>query len=82
MALIEATKESKWIRTFLAELTEIIRTLNHLMICKSDNQSAITLTKNPHARAKYIDIRHHFIPKTIQDKIIWLQYPHIGDDRG
>ena len=78
MALTEATKELKWIRTLLAELgytngksedttpTELY----------SDNQSAIALAKNPvsHARAKHIDLRHHFVREAIQDKIIWLQY--------
>jgi len=77
MALTEATKELKWVRTLLAELgysngdgtdrpTDLF----------SDNQSAIALTKNPvsHARAKHIDIRHHFVREAIQDKIIWVQY--------
>ena len=42
----------------------------------SDNQSAIALAKNPvsHARAKHIDIRHHFVREAIQDKVIWVQY--------
>jgi hypothetical protein len=79
MALTEATKELKWIRTLLAELgyannnnsedeppTDLF----------SDNQSAIALAKNPvsHARAKHIDLRHHFVREAIQDKVIWVQY--------
>jgi len=42
----------------------------------SDNQGAIALAKNPvsHARAKHIDIRHHFVREAIDDKIIWVQY--------
>jgi len=77
MALTEATKELKWLRTLLAELgysngdgtdqpTDLF----------SDNQSAIALTRNPvsHARAKHIDIRHHFVRDAIQDRIIWVQY--------
>jgi hypothetical protein len=74
MALTEATKELKWIKTLLTELD-----------CKSnidatdlfsDSQSAIALAKNPvsHARAKHIDIRHHFVREAIDDKIIWVQY--------
>ena len=64
MALTEAMKELKWLHTLLAELgysngdgtdqpTDLF----------SDNQSAIALTKNSvsHARAKYIDIHHHFV---------------------
>ena len=42
----------------------------------TDNQSAIALAKNPvsYARAKHIDIRHHFVREAIQDKIIWIQH--------
>jgi hypothetical protein len=77
MALTDATKELKWVRTLLAELgysngksdddpTDLF----------SDNQGAIALAKNPvsHSRAKHIDIRHHFVREAIQDKIIWIQY--------
>ena len=79
MALTEATKELKWIRKLIAELgysnnnnsadeppTDLF----------SDNQSAIALAKNPvsHARAKHIDLRHHFVREAIQDKVIWVQY--------
>ena len=75
MALTEATKELKWIRILLVELgysnndeppTDLF----------SDNQSAIALSHNPvsHARAKHIDIRHHFVREAIQDKVIWVQY--------
>src|SRR5579859_7266253 len=36
----------------------------------------LALAKNPvaHARAKHIDLRHHFVREAIQDKIIWVQY--------
>ena len=77
MALTEATKELKWIKTFLAELgcngQSTDSTPTDLY---SDNQSAIALAKNPvsHARAKHIDIRHHFVREAIQDQIIWVQY--------
>jgi hypothetical protein len=77
MALTDATKELKWVRTLLAELgysngksdqdpTDLF----------SDNQGAIALAKNPvsHSRAKHIDLRHHFVREAIQDKIIWVQY--------
>ena len=79
MALTEATKELIWIRTLLAELGY----LNHSTASTtkptelySDNQSAIALAKNPvsHARAKHIDIRHHFVRDAIQNKIVWVEY--------
>ena len=41
-----------------------------------DNQSAISLAKNPqfHGRAKHIDLRHHFIREQVADKSIELKY--------
>ena len=73
MAFTDATKELKWIRTLLGELGCSNETPTDLF---SDNQSAMALAKNPvyHARAKHIDIRHHFVREAIQDKIIWVQY--------
>jgi len=76
MALTEATKELKWIRTLLAELGHSNGNSDEPTDLFSDNQSAIALAKNPvsHARAKHIDIRHHFVREAIQDKTIWVQY--------
>jgi len=78
MALTEATKELIWIRNLLAELgyTNNKAGANSPTELYSDNQSAIALAKNPvsHARAKHIDIRHHFIRDAVQNEIIWLQY--------
>src|SRR5579859_7371032 len=76
MALTEATKELKWIRTLLAELGYSNGNTNVPTDLFSDNQSAIALAKNPvaHACAKHIDLHHHFVREAIQDKIIWVQY--------
>ena len=43
---------------------------------RCDNTSAINLTKNliQHSRSKYIEIRHHFIRKHVQNKDIILDY--------
>jgi len=75
--LTEATKELKWIRTLLAELGYSNNSNDELPTdLFSDNQSAIALSQNPvsHARAKHIDICHHFVREAIQDKVIWVQY--------
>ena len=77
MALTEATKELKWIKTLLAELGYLNGKSNDEPTdLFSDNQGAITLAKNPvsHSRAKHIDLRHHFVREAIQDRIIWVQY--------
>ena len=79
MALMEATKELKWVKTLLAELGFSNGKSNdptEPTDLFSDNQGAIALAKNPvsHSRAKHIDLRHHFVREAIQDKIIWVQY--------
>ena len=78
MALTEATKELVWMRGFLKELGYRSDNPTDLF---TDNQSALALSKNPvsHARAKYIDIRHHFIHNAIQDNIVWVQHIPIED---
>src|SRR5271170_2523603 len=65
MALTEATKELKWIRTLLAELGYSNDSSPTTLF--SDNQSTISLAKNPisHTRAKHIDLRHHFVHEAI-----------------
>ena len=76
MALTDATKELKWIKTLIAELGYANGKSTDPTDLFSDNQGAIALAKNPvsHSRAKHIDIRHHFIREAIQDRIIWVQY--------
>ena len=41
-----------------------------------DNQSAITLSKNPvhHNRTKHIDTRYHFIRQCVEDKKIKIAF--------
>jgi hypothetical protein len=75
MALTEATKELKWVRTLLAELGYSNGSTEPTDLF-TDSQSALALAKNPvsHAHAKHIDLRHHFIREAIQDKIIWVQH--------
>src|SRR5271169_5689300 len=79
MAVTDATKELKWVRALLAELgySNNDKSADEIpTVLFSDSQSAIALAKNPvsHARAKHIDIRHHFVREAIQDKVIWVQY--------
>ena len=77
MALTEVTKELKWIRTLLSELEYSNDSVDSgpPITLFSDNQSAIALANNPvsYARAKHIDLHHHFIHEAIADRIIWVQ---------
>ena len=73
MALTEATKELLWMQRFLKELGHESNNPTDLF---TDNQSMLALSKNPvsHARAKHIDIRHHFVHDAIQDNVVWVQH--------
>ena len=75
MILMNIIKEIKWIHQLFDELNyDIIP--HSLIILKINNQGILALTKNPvnHSRSKYINIKHHFIHKTITKEIVWLEY--------
>ena len=60
IALSSAAQESVWLRKLTTELGQV---LSHPTTVYEDNQSAISMCKNPqyHGRAKHIEIRHHYI---------------------
>ncbi|KAJ3570020.1 hypothetical protein NP233_g4673 [Leucocoprinus birnbaumii] len=69
IAVGEATRESIWLRTHLAERNNECKGAT-IIFC--DNNGAITLSKGPihHARNKHIDVRHHFIREKVEDQQI------------
>ena len=59
IALASAVQESLWLQQLVTDLKkEEVKS----MVMYEDNQSAISMTKNPqfHGRAKHIDIKYHF----------------------
>ena len=62
----------------ISELTNNKETKVKLMV---DNQSAITLSKNPvhHNRTKHIDTRYHFIRESVEDKKIEIVFIRTED---
>ena len=73
MAACKATKEAIWLRKLL---TDLGYSQNSPTTIFQDNQSCIKLARNHtfHVRSKHIDIRHHFIRETIENKLIDLTY--------
>ena len=67
VALSSAGQESVWLRKLTAELGQVS---SHPMTIYEDNQSAISMRKNPqyHGRAKHIDIRHHYIHEQVSTR--------------
>ncbi|CEG37060.1 FOG: Transposon-encoded proteins with TYA, reverse transcriptase, integrase domains in various combinations [Plasmopara halstedii] len=74
MALIEATQEAIWSKTFLCELGEM-RDEDPVRIFE-DNQGSFALAKNPefHKRTKHIDIRYHLVREKVEGGQVILLY--------
>ena len=62
-----------WMNRLIRELTNNEDTKVKLMV---ENQSAITLSKNPvhHNRTKHIDTRYHFIRECVEEKKIKIVF--------
>jgi hypothetical protein len=73
IAASDASREVIWLRRLLSELGEE-QTNPTRLLC--DNESAISLTRNPesHKRSKHIDVRYHFIREQIFKKTIEISY--------
>ena len=69
IAAVEAGKELVWMRNLLAEFGYTHSSPSHLLI---DNNSAVTVSKNPehHGRMKHLDLRSHWLRDTVEAGII------------
>ena len=67
IAATTATCQGIWLNRLINELKGVEEKPWKLLV---DNQSAITLSKNPvhHSRTKHIDTRYHFIRQCIEEK--------------
>ena len=73
VAATHSTTQLMWMRIQLSDLK--LKTEFPLML-GCDNQSAISLTKNPiqHSRTKHIDIRYHFIKERVEEGQLKLEF--------
>jgi hypothetical protein len=73
IAASDSSREVIWLRRLLHELG-IEQTNPTPLLC--DNESAISLTRNPesHKRSKNIDVRYHFIREQISKKNVEISY--------
>ncbi|KAG6494325.1 hypothetical protein ZIOFF_049349 [Zingiber officinale] len=76
----EVVREAVWLRRILVDLPQK-GTDPTLIYC--DNQSAISMTKNPvfHGRSKHIELRHNYIRDMVQKKEIHLDFIKTIDKR-
>ena len=65
--------QALWMKCLISELKYEEQMTVKLMV---DNQSAITLSKNPvhHNGTKHIDTRYHFIRQCVEDKNIEINF--------
>ena len=73
IALASTVQEAVWMRQLITELGSSPETAT---VIYEDNQSAISMTKNPqyHGKAKHIAIKYHFIREQVSDETMKLQY--------
>jgi transposase InsO family protein len=73
-ALSMATREAIWLRELLSDLG--FPQENQPTIIHQDNQSTISLARNPiqHNRTKHIDIAHHYVRECIENGSISIEY--------
>lgn len=75
IAAVEAGKELKWMRNLLKEFGYDI---NYASTLCMDNQSAISVSKNPehHGRMKHLDLRTHWLRENVEAGVIAPK--HVG----
>ena len=73
IAQTHAAKEGVWLKAFTEE---VCGTRGGAMLINCDNQGAIALAKDNkfHSRTKHIDIRYHYIRKSVENKKISVSY--------
>ena len=73
MALSSAAQEAVWMRELVSDLGN---PPNNSTVIFEDNQSAISMAKNPqyHGRTKHINIKYHFIREQVANATICLKY--------
>ena len=79
MAASDASKEAKFLRSFLDELGfgDADPTALHV-----DNQAARDLAYNPehHKRTKHIDRRHFFVRELVEDRVLEVPFVRTTDN--
>ena len=75
MALASAAQEAIWMQKLMLELGQQEDGIRPTIVYE-DNQSAISMSKNPqfHGRTKHIDIKHPFIREKVIENTIKLEY--------
>lgn len=74
MALTMACQEALWLRSLAKEVFPSATTEAINIGCDNLGAIELAMTSNYRQRTKHIDVRHHFIRETIEDKQIAVKY--------
>ena len=76
MASTHAAKKAIWLQRFFKEIGFL---LDGPMTIFSNNQSCISLSRNPtfHAQTKHVEIHHHFVREKIEKGKIVLVFSEL-----
>jgi hypothetical protein len=79
VAAVEAGKEIKWMRNLMEEFGSPLNTASPLLC---DNQSAISVAKNPdhHGRMKHLDLRFYWLRDEVEKGSIVVYYVPTGEN--
>ena len=69
IALANATQEALWLKRLFAEMGSEQET-----IIFEDNQSAISMTKNPQYHGRHISIKYHFVRDQVSEGTVKIKY--------
>ena len=69
VAASEASKSLKWMRNLLGELGHMVKGSSTLLM---DNQSAVTVSKNPehHSRMRHLDLKYFKLREDVESKLV------------
>ena len=78
-AISHATRQAIWLRNLLEGLGY---PQEEPTVLYSDNQSAITLTRDAqfHARSKHFDVQNHFVREKVENGIVDIIYVPTDDN--
>ena len=78
MALTSAAQEAVWLRELT---TELDKEPTKSTVIYEDNQSAISMARNPqfHGRTKHIGIKYHYIREQVNNRRVELKYCRTED---
>ncbi|GJW13562.1 hypothetical protein Tco_0017695 [Tanacetum coccineum] len=77
----EASKEAIWMKNFIGDLG-VVPTVQDPIEIFCDNESAVTLTKEPndHGKSKHIERKYHFVQRKVEEGHVIVKHIRLEDN--